>query len=301
VPEELEFLSRVEESIGSAVERAGPAVVGVGRGRRSGSGVVIAPQRVLTGAHTAVEGAPVIFGDGRRAEASAITVDRELGLAVLDVETGDASPLQWVDSSADVAIGRPVIALANPGGRGLRATLGFVSSIERSFRGWRGRRIGGAIEHTAPLPRGSAGGPLLTPAGEVLGINALRLEGGLILALGADAVRGAVDGLARGEEPRRVRLGVAVAPSFVARKIRDAAGLPARDGLLVRGVEAGSSAERAGLAKGDLIVAAGGAEIDRVDALHKALDASAEAALALTVVRGTEEREVTVELVREAA
>ena len=92
------------------------------------------------------------------------------------------------------AIGTPVVALANPGGRGLRATLGFVASAGRSFRGPRGRRIGGAIEHTAPLPRGSVGGPLVDLDGRLLGINAMRLDGGLILAVPATA---------RGPRPRR--------------------------------------------------------------------------------------------------
>ena len=77
----------------------------------------------------------------------------------------------WGRPSA-LGIGAPVVALANPGGRGLRATLGFVSSGGRSFRGPRGRRIRGTIEHTAPLPRGSSGGPLVDPDGNLLGINA---------------------------------------------------------------------------------------------------------------------------------
>src|SRR3954470_7008140 len=86
-----------------------------------------------------------------------------------------------------VGRGEPVIALANPGGRGLRATFGQVSATGRSFRGPRGRRIGGSLEHTAPLPRGSSGGPLVDGEHRLLGLNSIRLEGGLILALPAAA------------------------------------------------------------------------------------------------------------------
>src|SRR3954452_4924171 len=86
-----------------------------------------------------------------------------------------------------VGSGEPVIALAHPGGRGLRATFGQVSATGRSFRGARGRRIGGSLEHTAPLPRGSSGGPLVDGEHRLLGLNSIRLEGGLILALPADA------------------------------------------------------------------------------------------------------------------
>ena len=138
------------------------------------------------------------------------------------------------------AIGRSVLALANPAGRGLRVTPGFVSSTARSFRGPRGRRIAGAIEHTAPLPRGSSGGPLVDTDGRLLGINSVRVDGGLILALPADeALRERVEALGRGEAPKRVRLGVAIAPPRVARRLRRAVGLPERDGVLVRAVEEG--------------------------------------------------------------
>ena len=85
------------------------------------------------------------------------------------------------------------------------------------------------------------------------------MEGGLLLALPADAALAArVEALGRGEAPARPRLGVALAPPRAARRLRAAVGLPERDGLLVRGVEADSPAERAGLERGDLIVAAGG-------------------------------------------
>jgi serine protease Do len=86
---------------------------------------------------------------------------------------------------------------------------------------------------------------------------------------------------------------VAIAPPRIARRMRRAVGLPERDGALVRAVEADSPAARAGLERGDLIVAAAGAPVERVDVLYDALDA-AEGSLELTIVRGTEERTVTV-------
>ena len=148
-----------------------------------------------------------------------------------------------------------MLALANPGGRGLRVTLGFVSAAGRRFRLPRGRRIEGAVEHTAPLPRGSSGGPLVDTSGGLLGINAVRLDGGLILALPASAeIKRRAVALAGGETPERRRLGVAVAPPRVARRMRRAVGLPEHDGLLVRAVESGSPADAAGVERGDLIV-----------------------------------------------
>jgi S1-C subfamily serine protease len=294
----MEVMTSLQETIAGVTEKVGPSVVGLGRGWGLGSGVVIAEGRVLTNAHNLRrEQVTVAFADGRRASGEVAATDPDLDLAVVQVDTGDAPAVTWEPGDAP-ALGTPVLALANPGGRGLRTTLGFVSSEGRSFRGPRGRRIGGAIEHTAPLPRGSSGGPLVDVEGRLLGLNALRLDGGLILAVPATAaVKERATRLARGEAPASPRLGVAVAPPRVARRMRRAVGLPEREGLLVRAVEDGSPAANAGIERGDLLASAGGRELDRVDALYEVLDTlpSDGGTLDLIIVRGTEERSVTVE------
>jgi serine protease Do len=288
----------LQEAIAGVAEGVGPSVVGLGRGWGHGSGVVIGDGRVLTNAHNLRrDQVTVVFADGRRATGEVAAADPDLDLAVVAVDTGDAPAVTWEPGDAP-AIGAPVLAVANPGGRGLRVTLGFVSSEGRSFRGPRGRRIGGAIEHTAPLPRGSSGGPLVDVEGRLLGLNALRLDGGLILAVPATAaVKERASRLARGEAPASPRLGVAVAPPRVARRMRRAVGLPERDGLLVRAVEDGSPAARAGIERGDLLVRAGDRALDGVDALYESLDAVPKegGTIELTIVRGTDERPVAVE------
>ena len=292
----MNAVTTLQDTIAGAAETVGASVVGLGRGWGHGSGVVIADGQVLTSAHNLRrEETTVTFADGRREAGTVAGVDSDLDLAVLSVDTGDAPPVHW-EPGESLGIGVPVVALANPGGRGLRATLGFVSSGGRSFRGPRGRRIRGAIEHTAPLPRGSSGGPLVDAGGNLLGINSLRLDGGLILAVPADAaVRERILLLARGEAAEPHRLGVAIAPPRVARRLRSAVGLPERAGLLVRGVQDGGPAARAGVEKGDLIVAAGDTPTESVEALYTALDTipAAGGELELTVVRGTDERTVT--------
>ena len=92
-----------------------------------------------------------------------------------------------------------------------------------------------------------------------------------------------------------MRLGVAIAPPRVARRLRRAVGLPERDGVLVRVVEARQSRGAGGIERGDLLVSAGGRALDRVDILYEALDAATRRRpLELTIVRGTDERTVTV-------
>ncbi len=295
----MTVVEELEGAIQTAAERTGPKVIGLGQGWGRGSGFVIGSGRILTNAHNLRgEEVTVIFADGRRDTGRVLATDQDLDLAVIEADTAEIEPIEWADDAEAAPIGRSVLALANPGGRGLRVTPGFVSATARSFRGPRGRRISGAIEHTAPLPRGSSGGPLIDGAGRLVGINAIRADGGLILAIPADrATRERVDQLGRGESPKRARLGVAIAPPRVARRLRRAVGLPEREGVLVRAVERGSAADRAGLERGDLIVGAAGDDLDRVEALYEAIDgAGAEGQLELTIVRGADERTVSVNL-----
>ena len=291
-----EVLEALQRAVNEAAERVGPAVVGLGRGWGRGSGVVIAANQVLTVAHVLRgEEVAVALGDGDVREGRVLGADPDLDVAVIGVDTGDAPAVRWEPGDAPAA-GTPVFALANPGGRGLRTTFGLVSATGRGFRGPRGRRVAGSIEHTAPLPRGSSGGPLVDLAGNLLGLNAVRRDGGFILALPADAaLRRRVEELARGDAVERPRLGVALAPPRVARRMRTAVGLPERDGLLVRDVVRNSPAAAAGLQRGDLLVRAGDRTLASMDDLFDALDGAGDA-LTVGLVRGTEERDVAVPL-----
>jgi serine protease Do len=295
----MSTITDLQETIASAAERVGPAVVGFGRGWSRGSGVVVAPGRVLTNAHN-LRGTQVTvnFAGGRVESGAVAGSDPDFDLAAVQVDTGDVEPVEWEPDTVVAEIGAPVVALANRGGRGLRATLGFVSTAGRDIRGPRGRTIAGCIEHTAPLPRGSGGGPLVDPAGRLLGLNTIRLEGGLIVAIPASAeLAMRAERLWSGKSAPPVRLGVALAPPRIARRMRRAVGLPERDGVLVRSVAEGSPAAAAGIERGDLIVSAGGRPVEHVDVLYEALDSAAPGdRLDLRVLRGTEERDISVEL-----
>ncbi len=289
-------LDELGAAISSVAGKAGTSTVGIGNRWRGGSGVVVEPGKVLTNAHNLHgDELQVFFTDGREATGTVLAADGDGDLAVVAVETGDAPPIAWGDGSA-LGIGSPVVALGNPAGNGLRVTFGFVSGVGRAFRGPRGRRVAGAVEHTAPLLPGSSGGPIVDAEGRLLGINTNRLGSGFYQAIAADAaLLERVTRLGRGDAPRRRHLGIGLAPSHVARRLRRAVGLEERDGLLVRDVEDGSPAEAAGLAQGDLIVAAAGRSIATADDLFEAMAAlSADAALEVQVLRGAEERTVTI-------
>jgi serine protease Do len=293
----MAILDEIQENIARLADGAGSSVVGIGQRWGAGSGIVLGEGRVLTNAHN-VRGdeVTVTFAGGRTAQGTVVARDIDSDIAVIDTDTSGASVLPWADGTA-ASIGMPVFALSNPGGRGLRVTFGFVSGVDRAFRGPRGRRITGSVEHTAPLLPGSSGGPIVNAAGQLLGINTNRLGEGFYLAMPADeALRGRIDELGRGEFATPPQLGVAIAPGHVARRMRRAVGLPELDGLLVRDVVDESPAARAGLASGDMIVAVGGQPVRTVDDLYDALQAAGTGTIELNLVRGTEERTVQVPL-----
>jgi serine protease Do len=291
-------VKELESAIAEAAQDVGPAVVGLRRSGGGATGTIIEPGKVLTNAHNLRhEDVVVTFADGRSETGRVAGVDSDLDLAVLAVDTGDAQPIPLDPGGvSQVSVGRPILALSNPGGQGLHVTPGFVSSVAGSFRGPRGRVVRAAIEHTAPLPRGSSGGPLVDLDGRLLAINSVRMNPGLVLAIPlSETSAGRVAALGRGEEPRAPRLGVAVAPPRVARRLRSSVGLPDRDGVLIRAVQEESPADRAGLRRGDLIVAVAGDPLHGLDGLYQALEGVGPTGpLELTVVRGADEHQVAV-------
>jgi|AP12_2_1047962.scaffolds.fasta_scaffold05676_2 S1-C subfamily serine protease len=287
----MAYLEELEETYATVAARAGASVVRIGSWR-GGSGLVVGAGSVVTNAHNIRgETTTITFADGRQAEATLAGIDVDGDLAVLAVETGSAPPIEW--SERKPSIGTAVFALTTSGS-GPRATFGFVSSVARSFRGPRGRRISGSIEHTAPLAHGSSGSPLVDRDGRLLGLNTNRLSGGFYLALTADdGLRNRIDNLARGESAERPRLGIGIAPSWVANRMRRAVGLAEVDGVLVREVDDDSPASRAGIREGDMIVAIDGKSIADPDDVYDALGAASEGGtLAIGLVRGAEELSV---------
>ena len=284
----LDAISTAAKAVSAA---AGPATVSIGR-RGRGAGVVVAQDRVLTNAHNLRDRTTLVtFADGRAVQGRVVGSDPDHDLVVLDVGTGDAPALAWSDRTLEPG---DVVFAAARSPRGTRITFGLVSGADRSFRGPRGRRVKGAIEHSAPLARGSSGGPLLDDLGRLVGINTHRLGDGFYLAQPADEhLRGRVDQLVAGAHLEGRRLGVAIVSADDSAALRRRVGLPSHEGLLVRGVVAGSPAADAGIDEGDLVTAVAGVSVATIDDVWDALDAAGDT-VELEVLRGADARTVTV-------
>ena len=282
-------LAELQDAISEIAKTVGPSVVGIGRHRGIGSGIVIAPGTVLTNAHNLRSDATAVTPlEGDAVKGAVVAADIDGDLAVVSFDDESIPAVAWDPDGAAVEIGSPVFALSNPGGRGLRVSMGFVTGTDRSFRGPRGRRIAGSIEHTAALLPGSSGGPVVDAQGRLLGINTNRIGEGFYLAIPADAsTKSRVDDLSKGNTPKPRRIGVAIVPPEVGRRLRRAVGLSDEDGLLVRGVEEDSPGEQAGIREGDLIVEAEGNPTATIESLDEAVSAAA-GELKVKVLRGAE-------------
>jgi serine protease Do len=288
----MSVVQDLQDAATRVVGSAGASVVRIGRGPGRGAGVVVADGVVLTNAHN-LRGTEVTvtFADGRSVIGSVAGVDADGDLAVVTADTAGVAPIAWGDDDVSVGVGSPVWTVVNVAGSGLRVTMGTISGAGRAFRSPTGRLIGESLEHTALLGRGSSGSPVVDSDGRLVAINTHRLGDGFYLAIPATAaLRSRVEALGRGEAPTHLRLGVALAPTQAARRMRAAVGLPERDGLLVQGVEEDSPAGRAGIQRGDLIVAAEGQSLTTIDELFALLDGlDAGGALNVQLVRGIDE------------
>ena len=290
----MSILDDLSSAITAAAAAASPSVVGIGS-RLRGSGVVVGDNRVLTNAHNLRgDEVTVTFADGRSLRGRVAGTDVDGDLAVVDVDTAGAPALPWATGSATV--GSVVFGLAATSGGPARVTVGTISAVARAFHGPGGRRISGSLEHTAPMAPGSSGGPIVDAAGRLVGLNTHRIGEGFYLARQADReLRERVEILSRGQSVERPRLGVAVAPAHVARRLRRSVGLADRDGLLVRGVEDGSPGAGAGIREGDLIVRVAGSDVTDADGLLDAM-AGASGTIEIVVVRGTDELTLSADL-----
>ena len=311
-PEPLEddqLLDAYSQAVIGAVETVGPAVVNVHRGDAgAGSGVIFTPDGLVLTNHHVVHGAArvdVLLTDGRVLRADVIGQDAGTDLAVLRVDatlTPGPAPrgeMAWArfGDSRRVKVGQVAIAIGNPFGFQHSVTTGVVSALGRSLRSQTGRLIDDIIQTDASLNPGNSGGPLVTTRGEVIGINTamIRPAQGLCFAIGINTARFVASRLIRDGRIRRAYIGIAGQNIDVPRTLARANQVAIASAVRVDSVEKGSPAARAGLDKGDIIVAFGEVAITGVDDLHRVLgEEQINVAVDVAVIRAGRRRTIAV-------
>jgi S1-C subfamily serine protease len=296
------LLDAYSQAVIAAVDAVGPAVVKIEAGRGGGSGVLYTPDGfVLTNSHV-VENAPalkVVLPDGRTMRADVVGQDADSDLAVVRVTGETDGPLPWArfgDSRA-VRVGQIAIAIGNPYGFHHSVTAGVVSALGRSLRARSGRLMDDIIQTDASLNPGNSGGPLVTTAGEVIGINTAMIlpAQGLCFAIASNTARFVAARLMRDGRIRRSYIGMGGQNVPIPRAIARAHKLAMSSGILVVSVEPGSPAAVAGVKDGDIVVAFAEQGVTGIDELLRQLtDVHIGAAARLTVLRGTERRRLII-------
>ena len=278
------------------------------RERGQGSGIVIdAKGLVLTNAHV-VEGADrveVTLADGRDVEGTVLGSDAITDLAVVSIPRGSGLKAAPLGDSERLEVGDWAIALGTPYGLERTVTLGIVSSLHRNITslGFSDKRLD-LIQTDAAINPGNSGGPLINASGEVVGINTLVRSGpgaGLGFAIPINLAKGVAAQLGQGSTVVHPYLGLQLVP-LNARLARDNNAdpnallqLPERDGALVQRVLPESPAEKAGLRRGDLVVAAAEQAVPDPAALLRLVEASQVGeTLPLTVLRGEQQLELAI-------
>jgi serine protease DegQ len=222
-----------------------------------GSGVIVAREGYVLTNHHVIDGADeiqLVLADGRRIAAKVRGSDPETDLAVLKADAADLPAITLGDLGS-VQVGDVVLAIGNPFGFGNTVTLGIVSALGRSRLGI--NRYEDFIQTDAAVNPGNSGGALVDTAGRLIGINSTiysRTGGSLGIGF-AIPVSLARDVLAQIIEKGEVTRGwFGIEPQDVDDEIARVLSLPRPEGVLIRGVQRGGPADRAGIQVGDVVL-----------------------------------------------
>ncbi|MBL8659568.1 MAG: DegQ family serine endoprotease [Rhodospirillales bacterium] len=269
----------------------------------AGSGVIVDARRgyVLTNNHV-VENATeiaVTLKDRRQFKATLVGRDPETDVAMLRIDARDLTALA-MGNSDKLRVGDYVLAIGNPFGLGQTVTSGIVSALGRS-----GLNIEGYedfIQTDASINPGNSGGALVNLKGELIGINTAIVAPaggnvGIGFAVPANMAHAVMEQLASFGEIRRGRLGVAI--QDVTPDLAEALRLDRPVGAVITNVEAGSSAEKAGLRQGDVIVAVDNDPIEGASDLRNKIGLEpVGGTIALDVIRDGRKRTIRAEVVK---
>ncbi|MEJ8567094.1 Do family serine endopeptidase [Elongatibacter sediminis] len=237
-----------------------------------GSGVIVDAEQgyVLTNNHV-IAGADdisVTLSDGRSFRGEVIGLDPDTDLAMIRIPAEDLEALPLADSNA-LRVGDFVVAVGNPFGLGQTVTSGIVSALGRA--GFRGLEYQNFIQTDASINPGNSGGALINLRGELVGINSAIFtpSGGNVgigFAIPSDMAQYVMEQLAEFGEVRRGTLGIYV--QDLTAELAGALDLEDRQGALVAEVVRDSSADRAGIRAGDVIVGIAGYPVRNMREFH---------------------------------
>ena len=303
-PNDTRLLDTYSATVADAVDRIGPAVcrierVAPRRGGGQGSGFVIAPDGlIVTNFHVVgdARAVRVAIPDGASTEGRVLGRDPDTDIALVraDGHFADIAPL---GDSGRLRRGQIAIAIGNPLGFEWTVTTGVVSALGRSMRASTGRLIDDVIQTDAALNPGNSGGPLVSSAGQVIGVNTAMIHGaqGIAFAVASNTASFVITEIIRFGHVRRAFIGVSADTIALPRRAALLSQVTSRTAVRLRSIEAGSPAAKAGLKEGDIIAAIEGRAVTGVDDLVRMLTAEQiDKETVFTVVSRVVVRQITV-------
>ena len=269
-----------------------------------GSGFFISQDGyVVTNNHVVANAAEVqlVTDSGKTLSAKVIGTDPRTDVALLKVNESGNYPFVQL-ASGKPRIGDWVLAVGNPFGLGGTVTAGIVSA--------QGRDIGSGpyddfLQIDAAVNRGNSGGPTFNQKGEVVGVNTAIYSPsggnvGIAFAIPAATVQSVVEQLKEHGSVARGFIGGQIQP--VTAEVADAIGLKDAKGALIAEAQANGPAAKAGLKRGDTILAVNGEKVADARELSRKIATFAPGSkTSLTIWRDGKEREVTFEVGRQPA
>jgi S1-C subfamily serine protease len=280
------LLDAYSNAVIGVTERVGPAVVRVETGPRLrngrergglGSGIVISPDGlVLTNSHVVGASKEIRLRDieGIVTDARVLGVDPDTDLALLRADGVRDLRYASLGNSRSLRRGQLVVAIGNPLGFESTVTAGVVSALGRSIRSVSGRTIEDVIQTDAALNPGNSGGPLVSTAAEVIGINTAIISGaqGICFAVASNTAQFVLSEIIRHGYVRRAYIGVFGQTVPIPRRHAVLAGIENKMGALLAQIEPDGPAARAGLLAGDVVIKLDGVDVNGVDDLIRILD-----------------------------
>jgi S1-C subfamily serine protease len=281
-------LDNFSNDLATAVERGGAGTVLVdARHRYPASGIAYTADLVLTADHaiTRDENLRIATADKKSFAVTIAGRDPNSDLALLRLSEKVLSPAKV--SEAAPKVGQLVLALGRPSNGGMQASWGIVTAIGGPARMGRGGLLEEYIQtETTPYP-GFSGGPLVNPAGEVLGLNTSGLARGMALTIPVKFAWRIADALAKHGTVKRGYLGVRTQAVDISESARKALKREQEHGLLVLWLEEKGPAEKSDLFVGDIIVAISGQAVGDPDDLFAALNGDVVGkSIAVEILRG---------------
>jgi Do/DeqQ family serine protease len=267
----------------------------------AGSGVIIDAKAgyVVTNNHVIEHADEIVvtLKDNRQLKAKLVGADPDTDVAVLKVEAKNLTALEIGDSDK-LEVGDFVVAIGNPFGLGQTVTSGIVSALGRTGLGIESYE--NFIQTDASINPGNSGGALINLRGELIGINTAIVgpSGGNVgigFAVPINMARSVVQQLIAHGEVKRGRLGVEV--EDLTPDIAEALHVEAAGGAVIKRVEPGSPARRAGLQAGDVILAIDGTPIQGSSDLRNRVGLTAVGqTVQLTILRHGSQQTVGVQV-----